>query len=136
MDIVVKMWTAETLEFSVDPLDAVERLKKSIAEKKGIPLNQQQLFHQGKEMGSGMLSDYGVMKASALYKTCLSMPALNVSSRVRLYTSLPVVLCRYTSSGIAEGLHLVCLGLTQLMQSSRKFKTSGNKAKDCRLWLF
>ncbi len=67
IDIIVKMWTEETLEFSVDPLDTVGQLKSSIAKMKGPPPDKLQLFHHGEEMGNGSLSDYGIVKASAVY---------------------------------------------------------------------
>jgi hypothetical protein len=91
-DLSVTTWSDETLDFSFDPLDTVGLLKKSIQEKRGIPVASQHLFQGNREMlDENRLSEYGIVKVSyhvyniqVTREVCLLIPYNN---RARLLSS-------------------------------------------------
>jgi hypothetical protein len=65
--IYIKTMTGRTIEFNINSLSTVDSLYRFIAEKEGVPVDQQRLIFAGKQLESGhFLSDYNIKKGSSI----------------------------------------------------------------------
>lgn len=66
--IFVKMLSGETLSIDRDPQMTVHQLKDAIHAKQSVPVDQQRLVFQGKQLEDNMtLQDYGIEANSAIH---------------------------------------------------------------------
>ncbi|XP_061529292.1 ubiquitin-like protein ISG15 [Phycodurus eques] len=55
--------------YEIDMGDSVSDFKQKVASREGVPVSQQRLVHQGREMASGKLEDYNVRALSTIDMT-------------------------------------------------------------------
>ncbi|XP_041854550.1 ubiquitin-like protein ISG15 [Melanotaenia boesemani] len=59
----------QTRTYDIGPDMTVNDFKNKVQRDEGVPVNQQRLIHEGREMMTGRLSDYGVKALSTVYLT-------------------------------------------------------------------
>ncbi|XP_047236934.1 polyubiquitin-like [Girardinichthys multiradiatus] len=55
--------------YDVKPDETVEIFKRRVQEREGVPVDQQRLIHESREMQGGKLTDYNVRELSTIFLT-------------------------------------------------------------------
>ncbi|XP_047447954.1 polyubiquitin-B-like isoform X2 [Mugil cephalus] len=59
----------QTSTYDIKPNETVNDFKRSVEQREGVPVSQQRLVHEDREMSAGKLSDYNVRAHSTIYLT-------------------------------------------------------------------
>ncbi|XP_047447952.1 polyubiquitin-like isoform X2 [Mugil cephalus] len=59
----------QTSTYDIKTNDTVDDFKRRVEQREGVPVNQQRLIHESKEMTTGKLSDYNVRAHSTIFLT-------------------------------------------------------------------
>ncbi|XP_047447960.1 polyubiquitin-B-like [Mugil cephalus] len=59
----------QTSSYDIKPNETVNDFKRRVEQREGVPVSQQRLIHEGKEMTTGKLSDYNVRTHSTIFLT-------------------------------------------------------------------
>ena len=69
----VRTLTGKTLTLDVGERDSVQRIKRLIQQREGVPVRQQKIFFKGRQLRRGRLGELGIRKESTL-ELCLGLP--------------------------------------------------------------
>lgn len=68
MQIFVKTLSGKTLSMKVQGTDTIQKLKEMINDREGVPVDQQRLIFQGKQLDDNKtLTDYGVQSENTIH---------------------------------------------------------------------
>uniref|UniRef100_A0A8C6TV21 ISG15 ubiquitin like modifier n=1 Tax=Neogobius melanostomus TaxID=47308 RepID=A0A8C6TV21_9GOBI len=69
LSVFLKNEKGQTSTYEIDPEETVQGFKSKVYAREKVPVDQQRLIYQGKEMTQGKLTDYGVEKLGTIYMT-------------------------------------------------------------------
>lgn len=66
IEVFLKNDRGRTSTYEIKPDETVRNFKARVEQREGVPVSQQRLIIQGREMGDGLLSDYNVQNHSSI----------------------------------------------------------------------
>ncbi|XP_033828040.1 ubiquitin-like protein ISG15 [Periophthalmus magnuspinnatus] len=69
VQVFLKNEKGQTSTYDMDPGETVQSFKRKVHARERVPVDQQRLIYQGKEMMDGKLTDYGVEALGTIYLT-------------------------------------------------------------------
>ncbi|XP_008274839.1 ubiquitin-like protein ISG15, partial [Stegastes partitus] len=69
IQVILRTEKGQLHTYDVKPDEAVSAFKTRVHRREGVPVSQQRLIHQGREMMEGTLADYSVREMSTIDMT-------------------------------------------------------------------
>lgn len=69
VQVFLKNEKGQTSTYDIDPEETVQNFKSKVYAREKVPVDQQRLIYQGKEMMQGRLTDFGVEALGTIYLT-------------------------------------------------------------------